>query len=116
MKNEDLEIGKQYKKVDLGITKSGYQMSEITVRGELFTFFYTDKGYYNKVEADGFVYECRDEYVVIPKGKKGALHRHVFLEEVKKSSCYTYLGVGKYEERYENKCEACKNACNKIFW
>jgi hypothetical protein len=35
----DLQIGKQYKKSSFGIVGSERQWSEITVEGELFTFF-----------------------------------------------------------------------------
>lgn len=35
-----LQIGKQYKKSDLGIVGPARQWSEITVEGELVTFFF----------------------------------------------------------------------------
>jgi hypothetical protein len=100
--------GRQYTKADFGITSIEKRWSEITVEGELFTFFSATSNYGNIIEDDGFVYEGRGPYALIPNGKKTELHRHVFLKEQKGSS-YTYFGKGKYEIRYDEKH-------NKIFW
>jgi hypothetical protein len=96
----DLTIGRQYKKSDFGITGNAVkQWSEITVGGELFTFFSEGSQYNNIVEEDGFVYEGRGEYAVIPDGVQRDLHRHVFVKK-KPGSYYTYCGKGRYEKRY----------------
>ena len=96
----DLIIGQQYRKADFGITGNAVkQWSEITVGGELFTFFSNGSHYNNINEEDGFVYEGRGAYVVIPEGVQRDLHRHVFVKE-KPGSYYTYRGKGKYEQRY----------------
>jgi len=105
----NLTIGEQYnKKDDFGITGIVKQWSEITVTGELFTFFSVFEKFDNKKEEDGFVYEGRGPYALIPYNIKADIHRHVFLKE-KEGSYYTYLGKGKYEIRYDEKR-------NKIFW
>ena len=78
----DLTIGRQYKKSDFGITGNAVkQWSEITAGGELFTFFSEGSQYNNIVEEDGFVYEGRGEYAVIPDGVQRDLHRHVFVKK-----------------------------------
>jgi len=104
----DLEIGKQYKKAYFGITGPERQWSEITVEGELFTFFSIESCYENIVEKDGFVYEGRGKYAIIPDGINAELHRHVFYRKLPGDD-WTYLGKGKYEKRYDEKH-------NKIFW
>jgi hypothetical protein len=100
--------GQQYTKADFGITSIEKRWSEITVEGELFTFFSITSNYDNFTEKDGFVYEGRGSYALIPENKKVDLHRYVFLKE-KKGANWTYLGKGKYETRYDKKH-------NKIFW
>jgi len=104
----NLIIGQQYKKADFGISGIVQQWSEITVEGKLFTFFSKDSKYENISEEDGFVYEGRGSYALIPYKIKVDLHRHVFLKE-EEGSYYTYLGIGEYEIRYDEKR-------NKIFW
>jgi hypothetical protein len=104
----DLQIGKQYKKSDFGIIGSERQWSEITVKGELLTFFSIDSKYENIIENDGFVYEGRGKYAIIPEGEKAELRRHVFFRKLSGDD-WTYLGQGKYEKRYDDKR-------NKIFW
>jgi hypothetical protein len=54
-----LTIGTQYKKSYFGIVGSERQWSEITVEGELFSFFSINSKYENSIEDDGFVYEAR---------------------------------------------------------
>jgi len=103
----DLLTGHQYKKSDFGITGSERQWSEITVEGELFTFFSCDSKYSNIIEDDGFVYEGRGKYALIPKGKKADLHRRVFYRKIAGDD-WTYLGRGMYEARYDERR-------NKIF-
>jgi hypothetical protein len=104
----DLTIGRQYRKSDLGISGFVRRWSEITVCGELCTFFSMDNGFADIIENDGFVYEGRGEYVLIPHGTQTSLQRHVFFRN-EAGEAYTYLGKGKYEQRYdENR--------NKIFW
>jgi len=103
-----VEKGKKYKKKDFGINGGERQWSEITVKGELFTFFSDDSKYENIIEKDGFVYEGRGEYALIPNGRKVDLHRHVFYRKTRDDD-WTYLGKGAYEERYDDKR-------NKIFW
>ncbi len=103
-----LQIGKQYKKSDLGIVGPERQWSEITVEGELVTFFSDDTKYKNILENDGFVYEGRGLYAVIPVGITADLHRNVFYRKSGKDD-WTYLGKGKYEKRYDDKR-------NKIFF
>ena len=66
----NLTIGKKYKKADFGISGIVQQWSEITVEGELLTFFSKDSKYENIIEEDGFVYEGRGKYALIPFGKK----------------------------------------------
>jgi hypothetical protein len=103
----ELKIGQQYKKSEFGITGIVKQWSEITVEGELFTFFSMVSKYKDIVEKDGFVYEGRGAYALIPHGIKSDLHRHVFVKK-EEGSYYTYFGTGKYETRYDDKR-------NKIF-
>jgi len=62
-------IGRQYKKADFGITLSK-QLSEHIVEGELFTFFSMIGEFQNRIDKDGFIYEGRAKYVLIPEGKK----------------------------------------------
>jgi hypothetical protein len=100
--------GRQYTKTGFGITGIVKQWSEISVEGELFTFFSMVSKYTDIIEADGFVYEGRGSYALIPYDTKVDLHRQVFLKE-KEGPIYTYLGKGKYEIRYDEKH-------NKIFW
>jgi hypothetical protein len=102
----NLTLGKQYKKTDFGITISK-QLSEHIVAGELFTFFSMIGEFHNVIEKDGFVYESRAPYVLIPYGEKTNLQRHVFARMANKED-YTYLGKGLYETRYDDNC-------NKIF-
>jgi hypothetical protein len=97
-----LTIGDQYKKADFGIGRNVQRWSEITVRGELFSFFSKDNRYDNIIEEDGFVYECRGEYGLIPYGVKSDLHRHVFIHDTANKP-HTYLGKGVYEKRYDDK-------------
>ena len=104
----NLNIGQKYKKADFGITGIEKRWSEITVAGLLFTFFSIFDKYNNSIEEDGFIYEGRGSYALIPDKIKADLHRHVFLKE-EEGSYYTYIGVGKYEIRYDEKR-------NKIFW
>jgi hypothetical protein len=104
----DITIGNKYKKADFGISGIVKRWSEITVRGELFTFFSMDSKYSDAIEDDGFVYEGRGEYALIPKGEKTDLHRHVFVRKVAGED-YTYFGRGQYEIRYNEKC-------NKIYF
>jgi hypothetical protein len=101
-----LKIGQQYKKTDFGITISK-QLSEHIVAGELFTFFSMIGEFQNIIEKDGFIYEGRAPYVLIPYGVKKNLQRHVFVR-MADGEDYTYLGKGLYESRYNDKC-------NKIF-
>jgi hypothetical protein len=104
-----LTIGQQYKKSDFGINGNVNRWAEIVVHGELYTFFTMDnERYTNTIANDGFVYEARGEYVLIPDGVQTDLHRHVFVRE-KAKGAYTYLGKGQYERRYNEKC-------NKVFW
>jgi hypothetical protein len=99
----NLSIGQQYKKANFGITLSK-QLSEHIVAGELYTFFSENSKYNNIIENDGFVYEGRGEYAIIPKDVKSDLHRHVFLHNAaNKPYTYTYLGKGLYEKRYDDK-------------
>jgi hypothetical protein len=102
-----LTVGSKYKKSDFGISGIVYMWSEITVCGELFTFFSMDSKYEDIIEDDGFVYEGRGRYALIPNGINTELHRHVFVR-MKKEKKYTYLGKGLYETRYDDKR-------NKIF-
>lgn len=104
----ELEIGNWYKKSNFRITKAEKQWSEITVGGELFTFFPVESKYKNIIEKDGFVYEGRGQYALIPDGKQSELRRNVFYKKVDGAE-YEYLGKGKYERRYDEKH-------NKIFW
>jgi len=104
----NLIISRKYKKSDFGIIGSERQWSEITVEGELFTFFSIDSKYKNIIEKDGFVYEGRGKYALIPNGINADLHRHVFYRK-SPGDDWTYLGKGKYEKRYDDKH-------NKIFW
>ncbi|GHU80539.1 hypothetical protein FACS189468_0630 [Spirochaetia bacterium] len=105
----DLIIGRQYRKADFGITGNAVkQWSEITVGGELFTFFLNESQYNNISEEDGFVYEGRGTYALIPESIQRDLHRHVFVKK-EPGSYYTYLGKGRYERRYSAKQ-------NKIFF
>jgi hypothetical protein len=104
----DLEIGREYKKSDFGINGGEDRWSEITVQGELFSFFSKDSKYTDHIEDDGFVYEGRGEYALIPQGGQSDLHRHIFIH-AKGGDAYTYLGKGKYERRYDEKH-------NKVFW
>jgi len=104
----NLIIGKQYKKSDFGIIGSERQWSEITVEGKLFTFFSVVSKYENIIEKDGFVYEGRGRYALIPNGVTANLNRYVFYRESPDDD-WTYLGKGKYEKRYDDKR-------NKIFW
>jgi hypothetical protein len=103
----DLIIGQQYKKSDFGISGIVNMWSEITVCGELFTFFSMDSKYSDAIENDGFVYEARGEYALIPHNVQTSLHRHIFVREMAGEE-YTYLGKGQYERRYDEKH-------NKIF-
>jgi hypothetical protein len=103
-----LTIGNQYRKADFGIIGIEKRWSEITVAGELFTFFSIFDKYNNSTEDDGFIYEGRGTYALIPYKIQANLQRHVFLKKVE-GSYYTYLGKGKYEIRYDDKR-------NKIFW
>ena len=103
----DLQIGKTYKKSEFGIIGSERQWSEITVEGELFTFFSIDSKYKNIIEKDGFIYEGRGRYALIPDSVMKDLHRHVFYRK-SSGADWTYLGKGKYEKRYDEKR-------NKIF-
>ena len=103
-----LIVGKNYRKADFGITGIEKRQSEITVFGELFTFFSIFDNYSNCIEDDGFVYEGRGLYTLIPYDIQTALRRHVFLKQIE-GSYYTYLGKGKYEIRYDEKR-------NKIIW
>jgi len=97
-----LIIGQKYKKSDFGISGIVNQWSEITVEGELFTFFSKDSKYENIIEDDGFVYEGRGEYALIPYNQKSKLQRQVFLHDTSNEP-YTYLGKGLYERRYDDK-------------
>ena len=103
----ELEIGKKYKKSDFGIVGSERQWSEITVAGKLFTFFSVDSKYRNIIEKDGFVYEGRGKYALIPNEETADLNRYVFYRE-NPGDDWTYIGRGKYEKRYDEKR-------NKIF-
>jgi len=103
----NLTIGQQYKKNDFGITISK-QLSEHIVAGELFTFFSMIGEYRNIIEPDGFIYEGRGEYSLIPYGEKTSLQRHVFVRKTNRED-FTYLGKGLYETRYDEKR-------NKIFF
>ena len=103
----DLKTGELYRKADFGITGIVQQWSEITVAGEPFIFFSMVSKYDDFVEEDGFVYEGRGIYALIPHEVKSDLHRHVFVK-MQKGSFYTYFGRGKYEIRYDEKH-------NKIF-
>jgi len=103
-----LTIGNKYKKADFGIGGIVRQWSEITVGGKLFTFFSKDSKYKNIIEEDGFVYEGRGDYALIPYGVKSDLHRHVFIHDTTNEP-YKYLGKGLYEKRYDDKR-------NKIFF
>jgi len=76
-----LTIGQKNKKADFGITGIERRWSEITVAGELFIFFSMFDNYKNNIEEDGFVYEGRGSYVLIPYKNKVDLHRHVFLRK-----------------------------------
>ena len=97
-----LVVGNKYTKSDFGIGGIVRQWSEITVQGKLFTFFSNDSNYENIIEEDGFVYEGRGEYALIPYGEKSDLNRHVFIHDAA-SLPYTYLGMGLYEKRYDEK-------------
>jgi len=70
----NLIIGQKYNKSDFGIRGFVNMWSEITVCGELFTFFSMDRKYNNIIEDDGFVYESRRKYVLIPNGIETDLH------------------------------------------
>jgi hypothetical protein len=104
----DLTIGQEYQKSDFGISGMVYMWSELTVHGELYTFFSMDSNYTDHIEDDGFVYEGRGEYALIPQDMQSDLHRHVFIRD-KDKEAYVYLGKGKYECRYDEKH-------NKVFW
>jgi len=104
----NLIIGQKYNKSDFGISGIVYMWSEITVCGELFTFFSMDSKYKDIIEDDGFVYEGRGKYALIPNGIETDLHRHVFVRKSNREG-YTYLGKGLYETRYDDKR-------NKIFF
>jgi hypothetical protein len=107
---EELNRGGKYRKADFGITGIVRLWSEITVQGELCIFFSDDGKFHNIREKDGFVYEGRGAYALIPYGKKAAIQRHVFLHEHHNElSYYTYLGKGLYETRYDE-------THNKIFF
>jgi hypothetical protein len=82
--------------------------AEIVVCGELYTFFSMDGKFINTIENNGFVYEARGKYALIPHGVQTDLHRHVFVRK-KAGEAYTYLGKGQYEQQYDEKC-------NKVFW
>ena len=97
-----LKVGNKYKKADFGISGIVQQWSEITVEGKLFTFFSNDSHYENIIEKDGFVYEGRGKYTLIPDGEISNLNRHVFIHE-RANEPYTYLGMGLYEKRYDEK-------------
>jgi hypothetical protein len=58
--------------------------------------------YENIIEKDGFVYEGREEYALIPYGEKSDLQRHVFIHDTANQP-YKYLGKGLYEKRYDDK-------------
>jgi hypothetical protein len=103
-----LNKNQEYRKADFGITGIEKRWSEITVAGELFTFFSVFDKYNNSIEEDGFVYEGRGSYALIPYNTQASLNRNVFLKK-REGSYYIYLGKGKYESRYDEKR-------NKIFW
>jgi hypothetical protein len=96
-----LTIGCKYKKSDFGISGIVNRWSEITVFGELFTFFSVDSKYKDSIQPDGFVYECRCSCSLIPKGIKTSLRPHVFVR-MKVGEGYTYLGKGLYEAYYDD--------------
>ncbi|MDR2509088.1 MAG: hypothetical protein LBC77_00420 [Spirochaetaceae bacterium] len=108
----ELEVGEKYKKADFGISGIVRMWSEITVAGELYTFFVMDDEYDNEIASDGFIYECRKgksiRYGLIPHGIRRDLHRQIFIKEHPRDTAYKYFGKGKYEERYDEKR-------NKIF-
>jgi len=104
----DLINGKKYIKSDFGISGIVNMWSEITVCGELFTFFSMDSKYKDIIEDNGFVYEGRGKYALIPNGIETDLHRHVFVRNSNREG-YIYLGKGLYETRYDDKR-------NKIFF
>lgn len=104
----DLTIGQQYRKSDFGISGIVNMWSEITVYGELFTFFSMDSKYTDISENDGFVYEARGVYALIPHGVQTSLHRRIFVRKAA-GEAYIYLGKGQYERRYDEKH-------NKVFW
>ena len=103
-----LIIGQKYKKSDFGISGIVNMWSEITVCGELFTFFSMHSKYKDIIEDDGFIYEGRGKYALIPNDIETDLHRHVFVR-MTNGEDYTYLGKGLYETRYDDKR-------NKIFF
>jgi hypothetical protein len=97
-----LTVRNKYKKTDFGIDKTSFRLSEIIVEGELYMFFAMTGRYQNRIEPDGFVYECRCRCSVIPQDIKTELKPHVFVRMADKEN-YTYLGKGQYETRYNDR-------------
>ena len=63
------------------------------MKGNWLRFFSDDTKYKNILENDGFVYEGRGLYAVIPVGITADLHRNVFYRKSGKDD-WTYLGKG----------------------
>ena len=101
-----LVVGQKYEKQEFGI--KDINRSEHTVGGKLYTFFNIGAKYNNFFENDGFVYEGRAPYVIIPESIKTDLHRYVFVRKPPQEAKFTYCGKGEYECRYNTKS-------NKIF-
>jgi hypothetical protein len=110
----DLVIGRRYSKAEFGITGNAEkQWSEITVGGELFTFFSSESHYNNISEDDGFVYEGRGIYAVIPESVRRDLHTMELCQNYVFTALH-YSAILNYSngqgENYEYRKHAAKNS------
>jgi hypothetical protein len=94
-----------YTRKQFGIKRGDTRTDQI-IEGELCSFFGREMD--NKPEIGGFIYEVRNPYNLIQRGKTN-LHRHIFFKEPGTTDQYRYLGESTHEERHSP-------TQNKAFW
>jgi len=95
-----LNKNEKYTKAGFGITD--IMRSEHIVEGKLLTFLNVFKGKFdNFFHKGGIVYQVRAPYVLIPKGEKAEVRRHIFVR-YNPGDDYTYAGQAAYEERFDD--------------
>jgi len=108
----ELKKDGKYTKESFGI--KDIMRSEHIVEGKLLTFLNINKegstisvtpsdygNYDNFFHEGGIVYQVRAPYVLIPKGEKAEVRRHIFVR-YNPGDDYTYAGQAAYEERFDD--------------